>query len=126
MFADIDRTDRLIASDPAQATLAGGDRLVWRLGDSVYADTIGRFQLAQPNPRPASDEAALSVFTETITAQARVLDDAKRAELFANLERDKRAGLTAAAQVFLPAANEAAADPAAGPATRRAARRFVD
>lgn len=126
VFADIARTDRLVASDPAQATLANGERLVWRLGDSVYVDTIGRFQFAPPNPPPASNKAALAALTETITTQVRALDDAKRGELFAHLERDKRSDLKGVGYVFLPAAEESAADPASSAATRRAARRFVE
>jgi hypothetical protein len=87
------------------------------LRDSVYADTIGRFRLAQPNPPPASEEAALAALTETITTQVRALDDATRAELFATLERDRRADLTGAGDLFLPAANEAAADPGTATST---------
>src|SRR5262249_40413116 len=44
MFADVGRMDRLVATDAAQATLAGGERIVWRLEASAYADTLGRFQ----------------------------------------------------------------------------------
>ena len=126
VFADIDRTDRLVVSDPEQATLANGERLVWRFRDSVYADTIGTFHFVAPNPPPTSEKAALSALTEMVTVQARALDDAKRAELFANLLRDKLADLKDAGRVFLPAAQEAAADPAAGAVTRRDANRFVD
>jgi hypothetical protein len=126
VFADVDKTDRLVASDPANATLANGDRLVWRLPDSAYADTFGRFRFVQPNPPPASDKAALAALTETITIQTRALDDAKRADLFTNLARDKRNDLKRVDDVFRPAAEEAAADPAATTATRRAATRFLE
>ena len=106
--------------------MANGERLVWRLDNSVYGDTIGRFRLASPNPPPASEKAALGALTEMITIQVRALDDAKRTELFANLERDKRSDLTRVGPVFLPAAREAADDPAAGAAMRRLAKRFLD
>jgi hypothetical protein len=126
MFADINRTDRLVASEPEQATLANGERLVWRFNDSVYADTMGIFHFVAPNPPPASEKAALAALTETITVQARALDDAKRAELFTTLMREKQAGLSDAGRVFLPAAKEVAADSAASAATRRSAQRFID
>lgn len=126
VFADINRTDRLLASEPEQATLANGERLIWRFNESVYADTIGTFRFVAPNPPLASEEAALAALTETIAVQAGALDDAKRAELFANLMREKQTGLNDAGRVFQKAAQQAAEDPAAGPATRRAAKRFVD
>jgi len=126
MFADIGRTDRLIASEPAQATLANGERLVWRLQDSVYSDTFGRMQFVVPNPPFASDKAALAALTASMTTQVRALDDTRRAELFANLERDKRADLKEVGYVFKQAAEEAAADPAASAAMRRAASRFLE
>jgi hypothetical protein len=69
VFADIARADRLVAWEPEQATLANGERLVWRFDESVYADTIGRFKFAQPNPPSASEKAAAAAFTETITVR---------------------------------------------------------
>jgi type IV secretory pathway TrbD component len=126
VFADIVRTDRLVAAEPEQATLANGERLVWNFDDSVYADTIGRFKFVQPNPPLASDKAAVAALTETVTIQARAFDDAVRAELFANLIRNRHTGLKEGEYVYLPAAKEAAADPAASAATRRSAKRFVD
>ena len=103
MVSDVNRTDRLIASEPMQATLATGERLVWRLQDSVYADTFGRFQFAQPIPRPVSIKAAMAVLTGKVTTQVRALDDAERAELFAKLAHAKEMGLKEMDQVFKPA-----------------------
>jgi len=125
MFADVSRTDRLIASEPAQATLANGDRLVWRLPESVYAHTFGQFRFVPPNPHLASEKAALAALTDALTIQVRALDDNSRAELFTRLDRDKRADLKEVGYVFEPAAGEASADPAASAATRRAASHFL-
>jgi len=125
MIADVAKTDRIVATDPDQATLASGERMVWRLGDSVYADTMGRFKFAQPNPPPTTQQAALDALTATITLQARALDEAGRDELFAHLDRDKRNDLTRVIPLFVPAAKEAEADPSAGAATRRAARHVL-
>ena len=122
MFADVAKTNRLVATDPDQATLASGERMVWRIGDSVYADTMGRFKFAQPIPPPTTQHAARDSLTATITIQARTLDEAGRDELFAHLDRDKRNDLTRVIPLFVPAAREAKADPSASPATRRAAR----
>jgi hypothetical protein len=97
-----------------------------RRDDSVYADTIGRFRFVPPNPPVASEKAAVAALTETITVQARAFDDAARAELFANLVRNRHTGFKQGEYVFLPAAKDAAADPAAGPATHKMAKRFVD
>jgi hypothetical protein len=120
MFADVARTDRVIATEPGNATLADGERLVWRLGDSVYADTFGRFKFEAPNAPLPSEAAALAALTGTVTEQARALDEASRASLFTALDRDKRADLRRVDAVFLPAANEAASDAAAAPAQPRA------
>jgi len=124
MFADIAPTDRLVATDPAQATLATGERLVWRLGDSVYADTLGTLRFVPPAPTLAG-AVAFDTLTRSIAQQTRTLDDATRAALFARLERDKRNDLTGVRDAFVPAAKEASIDPAASATTRAAAERFL-
>ena len=124
MFADIAPTDRLVATDPAQATLASGERLVWRLGDSVYADTLGTFRFLPPNA-PLAGDVAFDTLTRSITEQTRALDDATRAALFARLERHKQNDLTGVRDAFLPVAKETAIDPAASATTRAAAERFL-
>jgi len=126
MFADVAKTDRLVATNPAQATLASGERMVWRLEDSVYAETIGHFKFVQPGPPPATQQAALDALTATITIQTRAQSEVERDELFASLERDKRNDLTRAIALFVPAAKEVAADPSASTATRRAARHLSE
>jgi hypothetical protein len=125
MVADIAPTDRLVATDPAQATLATGERLVWRLRDSVYADTIGTFRFVPPDLPLAGGDVVFDTLTRSIAEQTRALDDAKRAALFARLERDKRTDLTGAGDAFLLAAKETAIDPAASATTRAAAERFL-
>jgi len=126
VFADVDRTDRLNASEPGEATLATGDRIVWRLQDSAYAGTFGRFAFAAPKVPLASEKRALAALTDTITVQVHSLDDAGMVELFTGLLRAKRIGLTNVDPVFEPAAKEATADPAVTAAARRAATRFLD
>ncbi len=125
VFADIGRLDRLVATEPGQATLAGGERLVWRLSDSVYADTFGKFKFVPPSKPLASVDIARKAVTETITDQVPLLDDAARGELFVRLGRDKAEGLDEVAAVFKPAAEDTAADTSASEATRRAAARFL-
>ena len=125
MVGDVDRVNRVIASEPQQATLASGERLVWRLQDSVYADTFGRFQLAQPIPRPASNKAAMAVLTDKVTKQVHALDDEERAELFVNLARDKERDLKEMSELFTPVATEVAGDASASTAARRAAKHFL-
>lgn len=125
LFGDMNALDRLVATDPADATLVDGSRLAWRIGDSVFADTLGQFQLVQPKPAPPTEDAALASLAATIGSQTRALSDADRKTLFANLERDKLNDLRAAGIAFLPAAKEALMDPQAHPEVRRAARRFL-
>ena len=125
VFGDVDKTGRVVATEPGQATLASGDRLVWRLSESVYADTLGQFKFVLPTTPLPSDKAALAALTDTITQQTAALEDDRRAKLFANLLRDKEAGLDDVGYVFKPAAEATIADAAASPATRRAASRFL-
>ena len=125
MFGDMTRHDRMVASEPADATQASGARITWRVGDSVYADTLGVFRLAPPLATPADLDAALAALTAGITAQVHALDDAGRQALFERLERDKLRDLRAVGIAFVPAAREALIDPNTDPAVRRAARRFL-
>ncbi|MEO8346318.1 MAG: hypothetical protein ABI607_11550 [Betaproteobacteria bacterium] len=125
MFADIGRLDRMIATEPGEATLANGERLVWTVSKSVYADTFGAFKFVPPGKPLASTEAAQAALTETITNQVPLLNDAERGDLFVKLARDKAAGLDAVAYVFKPAAEDTAADNSASTETRRAAAQFL-
>jgi hypothetical protein len=125
MVGDVNRVDRVIASEPTQATLANGERLVWRLQDSVYADTFGRFQFAQPIPRPESVKAAMAVLTGKVTTQVRAFDDDERTELFTKLGRDREMGLKEMNELFTPVATEVGNDVTASVLSRRAAKHFL-
>ena len=124
VFGDIDKTNRIVATAPAEATLAG-DRMVCKFRDSIYADTMGRFTFVAPVPAPATQQAALDMLVATITTQARALTGSERDDLIADLERDKRNDLTRVLPLFVPTAKEVAADASASPATRRAARHVL-
>ena len=127
MLADLDVTGRLVASTPAAAQLAhGGERLVWRVGEGAYADTIGRFTFAVPSSRPVDADAALRDLVEAVSTQMRAFDPAQRAALFDRLAADKKADRYGAALLFLPAAREAAFDPGHDSAEARSAYRFLD
>jgi hypothetical protein len=125
VVGDIDRTERLLASDPADAALAGGERLVFHLGQDAYAATFGRFRFSLPDPPPASADAALAALSRSVTAQSRALSPAEQTGLYTQLARDKRNDLRGAGLVFLPAAKEALLDQNGAPALRAAARRFL-
>jgi hypothetical protein len=125
LLGDLDPAGRLKASEPAAATLAGGERMIWRAGDEPYAATFGRFRYALPAPPPESADAALAALAVTVAEQARTLSDAERSALFAHLAQDKAAERTAAGFAFLPAAKEALLDPRGDPALRKAAAGFL-
>ncbi|MEO8754576.1 MAG: hypothetical protein ABI624_18060 [Casimicrobiaceae bacterium] len=125
MFEDLDKTDRVLASEPALATLAGGERLVWRAGDGVYAATFGRMRFTPPATEAPSADAALAALADAVTTQMRALSETERIALLAQLKADKLVDLRAAGIVFLPAAKEALLDPQGGAALRRAARGFL-
>jgi hypothetical protein len=125
MIGDVGRTERLVATDPAAATLAAGERLVFPVATGVYADTFGRFEFVVPQPPPASDDDALVALSASITRQLRALPVDEQAAIFARLEHDKAAGWPRAGAAFVPAAREIVLDSAAAPALRRAARRFL-
>lgn len=129
MFGDIDRLGRLVASSPADATLAGGERLVWNAKTGFYADTFGQFQYSRPGSALKPDDAVVAL-ASAITDQVRTLPETERVELFRRLERDKTKELRRAGVVFLPAAREAilgGADGAedSGDQVRKAAADFL-
>jgi hypothetical protein len=126
MFQDIDPLGRLTVSEPQDATLAGGSRLIWQMADSSYADTLGRFRFASSAPGTASPDAAVAALAETVTAQIRVLNDENRTALFGRLREDKQNDRLGAGFLFLPAAREALIEPGSAPPVRRAAQRFLE
>ena len=124
MLADLDRTGRLVASTPAQAALAGGEQLVWRVGEGADADTLGKLPFALPQPRPANADGALRALVAQATDGLRALDAEQRSALLQHLTRDKHAGRYGAGWLFLPGAVAALDDGDAGLA--RAARDFLE
>lgn len=125
ILGEMEGLDRLVASDRADATLADGERLIWRGAEGVYADTFGRVHYTPPEPAPGSANAALAALAQTVTTQTRALGEVDRVELFSRLKRDTEKGLLGAGIVFLPAATEAVLDPKSDPALRSAAKAFV-
>jgi hypothetical protein len=125
ILGESERVDRLVASDPVDATLADGERLIWRAGDGVYKETFGRIRFTPPNPAPSSADAALAALADTVTAQTRALSVDERTAMFARLKVDKLHDLRAAGIVFLPAAKEAVLDPRSDPALWRVAATFL-
>jgi hypothetical protein len=125
MLDDITRTTRLIASSPAEATLAGGERVVWQLDKGAYADTFGLVRFHPPDPAPTTPDAALAALKAQVAAQVRQLDADEQAGLFGRLEREEAAGLAATQALFTSAAEDALRDRETAPAVRRAARHFL-
>jgi hypothetical protein len=126
MLGDVDALDRLVASAPEDATLAQGERIAWRAGDDVYADTFGKIAFKLPNPRPANPDAALNALADEVAANMRALDESDRSKIFERLEQNKIGGRSQAGFVFLRAAREAFVDAHAAPAVRDHARRFLE
>jgi hypothetical protein len=125
MLDDLTRTTRLIATTPPEATLADGERVVWRLDKGAYADTFGRIHFASPDPPPTTPDAALAALRAQASAEVRKLDASEQAALFVRLEEQKAAGLTETQTVFTSAAEDALRYADADPAVRRAARHFL-
>jgi hypothetical protein len=126
MIGDIDPLGRFVACDPAAATLADGERMVWRARTGSYADTFGRFQFTRPDPALSADDAVVAL-ASTIAVQARALSESERVALFQRLERDKVKELRRAGLVFMAAAREAVLDDGDDAvAVRRAASRFLE
>jgi hypothetical protein len=125
IWRDMEGADRLVASEPADATLAGGERLIWRAGEGIYADTFGQVRYALPQPAPASAEAALATLAQTVTAQTRALSDDEQVEMFSRLQRNTENDLIGAVLVFLPSEKEAALDHKSVDVLWRAQRAFI-
>jgi hypothetical protein len=124
-LGDLDRTDRLVAGEPASATLASGERLLFPAGSGAYADTFGGLRFTPTQPDPADAEGALAALSTATAAQLRALPATDRADLFHRLTRDKTEGRRAAGFAFLAAAKEALLDPNGDEATRSAAKAFL-
>jgi hypothetical protein len=125
MLDDIHRTTRLIASEPAEALLADGERVVWRLGEGAYADTFGRMHFVLPQPAPATPKAALAALEAQVAAQVRTLDAGEQDPLFTKLRSEKDAGLDNVQGIFASAAEQVLRDANADPVAHKAARGFL-
>ncbi len=125
MIGDLDRTTRLVASEPADALLADGEVLRWPVGGGAHAATFGRLRFAQPQPAPQGGDEALAALAASAAAQVAAMPQADREALFAQLEQDKWAGRPDAGLVFLPAARQAVLDARSPEPVRRAAGDFL-
>ena len=125
MYADIDPTGRLVVTAPEEAAQARGRRLVWRLEDGAYADTLGRLAFVPPQRPFPSGDAALRGLTEAAGAEVRALDAKSRADLFAGLLRLHRGGRRDVTKLFLPPAKELVAGAWPDSGGKEAAERFL-
>lgn len=125
MLDDLSRVTRLLASDPADATLASGERIVLSVRDGLYADTFGRIPFVLPVPAPKTPELAQAALRTQASAHVQKLDSAAQAAFFARLEQDKKAGRERAAAAFTTAAEDMLRSANTGADARAAARSFL-
>ena len=125
MFGDVDRTGRLIASEPAQAAQSGGVRLRFGVADGAYGATFGRVAFAPPSVPARDADTALAALAASAGAQAASFPEPGRVELLQRLAADKRAGRPGAGLVFVPWALAVLVDPASPAELVRAARGFL-
>lgn len=125
MLEDLSRTTRLLASEPADATLATGERFVLPVREGLYADTFGRIPFALPQPAPQTPELALAALRAQASAHVRNLDSAAQSALFARLEQDKKSSRERAADAFTTASEDVLRAANTGPDARAAARSFL-
>ena len=60
MIGDLDRTTRLVASEPADALLADGEVLRWPVGGGAHAATFGRLRFGRPDPAPRDGDEVVA------------------------------------------------------------------
>ena len=125
MLDDINRVTRFTASAPADALLAGGERLQWKAGEGRYADTFGRMRFIQPQPSPTTADAARAALSDQATAQVRQLDSAEKAALFVRLRALYEANARDVQSAFRAAAENTLRDADADAAAHKAARNFL-
>ena len=125
MLEDLSRTTRLLASEPADATLAAGERIVMRVREGLYADTFGQIPFVLPQPAPTTPELAQAALRAQTSTHVQKLDSAAQAALFARLEQDKKAGRERAAAAFTTAAEDVLRAANTGADARAAARSFL-
>jgi len=125
MLESVERVERVVASDPDEATLAGGEALRFRVGGGAYAETLGRLRFAKPERPAKSGDEALAALVASVTPQVGGLPEAEREALFVRLRQDKEAGRTGAGLFFLAAARDAVLDPGSSPGVRQSAGDFL-
>jgi len=125
MFEDLSRTTRMVASDPADATLAGGERVVWHLGQFAYAETFGRIRFTRPETLLKNSDDVRRVLGAQAAAQVAQLTPTAQVALFARLLQDHDERREQVQSIFTDAAEAIERDPGADPALHRAARRFL-
>jgi len=125
MLESVERVERVVASDPDEATLAGGEALRFRVGGGAYAETLGRLRFAKPERPAKSGDEALAALVASVTPQVGGLPEAEREALFVRLRQDKEAGRTGAGLFFLAAARDAVLDAGSSPGVRQSAGDFL-
>jgi hypothetical protein len=125
MLDDINRTTRLIASAPADATLADGERIVWHAGQGLYADTFGRIGFRRPQPPPANEQAVLAALRAQAAEQVDKLPSEQRTALFKRLRQQYDGFARQVQTVFTTAALDTLRDSSADAAAHRAAKDFL-
>lgn len=125
MLDDLTRVTRLLASEPADATQADGERILMPVRDGLYVDTFGRIPFVLPVPAPKTPELAQAALRAQASAYMQKLDSTVQAALFARLEKDKKAGRDRAAAAFTIAAEDALRAANTGADARAAARSFL-
>lgn len=125
MLDDINRVTRFSASARDDATLAGGERLMWHVESGAYADTFGRVHFSVPQPLPASPNAALDALRTQASEQVGRLASAERAALFIRLRQQFDAFARQVQNVFTTAAEDTLRDAGADATAHRAAREFL-
>lgn len=125
MLDDIARVTRFSATEPADALLAGGERIAWHADQGTYADTFGRIRFTLPQPAPRKREDAQAALRAQTGAGVAALDAAAQKALFERLrvlyENDHRD----VQALFLGAAEDRLRDRDSDPAVRLAARKFL-
>lgn len=125
MMDDVTRGTRLLASAPADASLATGERLVWRLDQGEYADTFGRIRFAKPVPPPKSAAEVAAALSAQAAEQVARFAPEQQLALMQHLTQDKENGRDRDQAVFKAAAESIARDANADSALHRAARQFL-
>jgi hypothetical protein len=125
MLENVEQVERLVASEPAEATLAGGEVLRFRVGGGAYARMLGRLRFGKPAVQAKSGDEALAMLVAAATPQVRALPPADRAALFAMLREDKESRRHGAGLFFLAVAREAVLDPQGAPEVRQAAAGYL-